>query len=511
MEETIDNNFSDTQDVLNILFSQSSKMNLLDKLYRNLVALNLGDAYNNLYNKLGDLFNDKTNGKKYFNNLVNILEILDWAQTKYYGFNDNYFQILWNKFKSSDKINDFINLVKSFEATDSEYMFVVKGENGNEFKTPGLQITRAHILFDNDEVIIASDISNTCKTGSTIKDQFDKLGLDPYDDAVNDSLNKYQRNYLTTAQKLNRDVFGVGSSAITFLLALKKIKDQYEWETKILNDYDLTLQDLKNLVEKINGYHIYNTARLLSKPEDDKILFYNVPIRGKGNGDFNHIDSEEFELFSMFDKDSMFKLNRYHLGRNDNWNGILHFSKYGANFLFDKVSYDQDKGKGEEGYEAKTSLLTDLGKKITKTGLKWFLDENEYEITDKCAGIKVEEKVKAKRIEKDINTNINIINTNNNLLSEEKKISDQEIFNQISNVEKDIDHEVEVYADKFIGDVNNLFRIYFEQNQMLQSDEINTHSSNYNNAGAVNQEIDSKINQFINDFCDAYKNGLVKI
>lgn len=368
MEETIDNNFSDTQDVLNILFSQSSKMNLLDKLYRNLVALNLGDAYNNLYNKLGDLFNDKTNGKKYFNNLVNILEILDWAQTKYYGFNDNYFQILWNKFKSSDKINDFINLVKSFEATDSEYMFVVKGENGNEFKTPGLQITRAHILFDNDEVIIASDISNTCKTGSTIKDQFDKLGLDPYDDAVNDSLNKYQRNYLTTAQKLNRDVFGVGSSAITFLLALKKIKDQYEWETKILDDYDLTLQDLKNLVEEIKGYHIYNTARLLSKPEDDKILFYNVPIRGKGNGDFNHIDSEEFELFSMFDKDSMFKLNRYHLGRNDNWNGILHFSKYGANFLFDKVSYDQDKGKGEEGYEAKTSLLTDLGKRITKTG-----------------------------------------------------------------------------------------------------------------------------------------------
>ena len=220
MTEDININSGDNQDVLSNMFYKDNKIDLLNNLCLNLCNMDQGEVYNNLCKKLKILFDDQTNGTKYFNNLVNILEILDWAQANYGGFNNNYFRILWNKFKSSDKINDFINLVKSFEATDSEYMFVVKGENGNEFKTPGLQITRAHILFDNDEVIIASDISNTCKTGSTIKDQFDKLGLDPFDDAVDGSLNKNQRNDLTTAQKLNRDVFGVGSSAITFLLAL---------------------------------------------------------------------------------------------------------------------------------------------------------------------------------------------------------------------------------------------------------------------------------------------------
>ena len=183
---------SDRRNVLYEMFKQNGKTDLLDMFCANLCQLDLGNAYDNLCDKLKNLFYDKTNGKKYFNNLVNILEILVWVKSNFPGFNNeiNYFQLLWDKFKSEDKIGGFVELVKNFDGTDSEYMFVVKDANGEEFKTPGLQITTAQILFDNDEVIIASDINNTCKTGSTIKQQFEELMLSPYDDIIHTDLSR---------------------------------------------------------------------------------------------------------------------------------------------------------------------------------------------------------------------------------------------------------------------------------------------------------------------------------
>ena len=176
---------------------------------------------------------------------------------------------------------------------------------------------------------------------------------------------------------------------------------------------------------------------MLSKPEDDKILFCNVPIRGKGNGDFKDIDSEEFELFSIFDKNSIFKLSRYHIGKNDG--RISNGNKYGANFLFDKVSYGGSQGAQSEGYEADSSELTDLGKNVTKTDLKWFLDGNEYEIHDENTykfhgNLYVYEVISVTK--KQPEEDINIINANDNLFSEQKKISDQVVFNQISMIDR---------------------------------------------------------------------------
>lgn len=357
INENVNCDFDNNQNVLFTLFGQNDKTNLLDMLYIGFASLNLSSAYYNLCKQLEELFGDQTNGKKYFNNLVNILEILDWVQNQYPGFNNelNYFRTLWNKFKSNDQIDDFINLVKNFDDTDSEYMFVVRDANGNTFKTPGLQLTTAQILFDNNEIIVASDINNTCKTGSTVKKKFKELSLNPYDVNVNHRLNKRTRNDLTTEQKLNCDIFGKDSNAIEYLRALKKIKDQYEWTTKIYDTYGLTLQDFKELIGKIPSYCTYNIARLLSKPEDDKILFYNVPIRGKGNGDFIGVDSEKYELFSIFNKGYILKLKLYHLSYNDS--RVQCGDKHGSNFLFDKVSYNSG-NKNLEGYEAEDSGLT---------------------------------------------------------------------------------------------------------------------------------------------------------
>lgn len=501
MLDDINTDSSNSQNVLYDIFNKNCKTELLDKFCVNLVQLGLGNAYDDLCRKLKDLFDDETNGEKYFNNLINILEILDWVQTHYSGFNHNYFSKLWDKFKSQDKISEFINLVKNFETTDSEYMFVVKDKNGNEFKTPGLQITTSQVLFDNNEIMIASDINNTCATGSTIKEQFQKWSHDPYL-IQKDYEQARLTNKLTVNDKLNLDIFGKKSGSREFLLALKKIKDYDEWENQIKQDYKLELNDLKNLVDKIANYHIYNFARLLSKPEDDKILFYNVPIRGKGNGDFKDIDSEEFELFSIFDKNSMFKLNRYHIGKSDN--RISNGNKYGANFLLDQVSCGNN--PNQEGYEAESSKLTDLGKNITKTGLKWFLDEKEYEINENLNGVI---SVTKKQPKKDIN----IINTSDNLLSEEKKISDQTVFNQINTVEKNIDDEMGDYANKFINDISSLFKIYFEQNQMLENKniEINTDNNALNNNIRVDQKINDEVNKFINSFCEVYDTGILNL
>ena len=194
-------------------------------------------VYNNLCDKLKSLFDDETNWNKYFDNLVNILEILDYAWTHYEGFGHSCFSLLFNKFKSDDKISKFINLVKNFEATDNEYMFVVKDANGTEIKTPGLQITTAQILFDSGEIIIASDINNTCATGMDIQDQFKTLHIDSY---VNDNADHNN--------KLSRDIFDQKSGSREFLLALKKIKDHYEWENQITQDYFLQLRDLNYLI-----------------------------------------------------------------------------------------------------------------------------------------------------------------------------------------------------------------------------------------------------------------------
>ncbi len=501
MIEDINISSGDNQNVLFNMFDKDNKIDLLNNLCVNLCNLDQGEVYNNLCKKLKILFDDQTNGTKYFNNLVNILEILDYAQKNYSGFDCQYFEMFWKKFTSNDKISEFINLVKNFGATDSEYMFVVKDANGNDFKTPGLQITTAQVLFDNNEIIIASDINNTCKTGSTIQNQFKQWVLNPYFDSDQNYLERLEKNELTANDKLNRDIFGV-SKAIGFLLAWKEIKDHNEWENEIQKTYGLTLRDLNKLVAEVEGCNIYNTARLLSKPEDDKILFYNVPIRGKGSGDFNNIDSEEFELFSMFDKNSMFKLDRYHIGKGDS--RVSYCNKYGANFLLDQVGYGTN--LCQEGYAANTSYLTDLGKNVTKTGLKWFLDEKKYDIvTDKCGIITVKnKKVQEEHVEEDIN----IINTNNSL--EEKEISDQTVFNQISKFENSIDKEIESYTDNFISDVKDLLGIYFYQSRAFQNIETNTGNNVYDNKIIVNRKIDGEVGQFISSLCEVYNDELLK-
>ena len=461
MIENTNNNFAENKNGLYEVFNKKNKSELIDSLCASFVSENHGDTFGYLCKELQTLFDDKTKGEEYFNNLINILEILDWGTKQFYG---DCFSMLYQKLRD-DKVNCFIDLVKKFGIKESEYMFVVKNANGDKFETPGLTIATVRSFSYDSELIIASDIDNTCKTGLTLKQQFENRLQD---------------------LSYKGDVYG-------FLSDLKRKKDYYEWATKIRKVYGLDLNQLNSFIKQIQKYNIYNFARLLSKPENNKILFYNIPIRGKGNGDFSGIDSEEFELFSMFDKNFMFKLPRYHLSVDDQ--EISDGDMYGANFLLDQMSFCNN-DLNSEGYEAANSELTGLGKNVTKTGLKWFLDETEYKVIEnEYSGVITVKK----------NTDDMIIG-NDKCLSQIQKISDETIFDQISKVEQKIDEEINGYTNKLINDVNFMLNLYFQQVNLM-SDFNNGEKSSVANIqeAKLNRMIQSDIEQFISLLCEFYE------
>ena len=469
MIENTNNNFAENKNVLYEMFNEKNKSELLDSLYTSFVSENHGDTFDYLCKELQTLFDDKTKGEEYFNNLINILEILDWGTKQLYG---DCFSLLYQKL-GDDKVNCFIDLVKKFGIKESEYMFVVKNANGDKFETPGLTIATVRSFSDDSELIIASDIDNTCQTGHTLRQQFK--------DRLQDLSYK-------------GDVYG-------FLSDLKRKKDHYEWKTKVWQVYGFDLDLLDNVIKEIQKYNIYNFARLLSKPENNKILFYNIPIRGKGNGDFSGIDSEEFELFSMFDKNFMFKLPRYHIGVNDEPPRVSNTDVYGANFLLNQMSCAAN-NLHIEGFGANGSELTNLGKNVTKTGLKWFLDEKEYKvIEDEHSGVITVKK----------NTDDMII-SNDKCLSQIQKISDETIFHRISKVEQKIDEEINDYTNELINDVNFMLSLYFQQANLMSDFNNEEKLSVANNQEAkLNQMIDSEIEQFINLLCEFYENVSVDL
>ena len=332
-----------------------------------------------LFDKLEKTF-DGQDGNKYLNHFIRILEIVDYCNNNpnlalksgdnQYHFK-NYFEALFGTFSDKDKIDGFVTLIKNFHEPENEHMIVLEDSKGNKFETPGLAVANTVPLLSNDEVIIVCDADNTCQTGVA-----------------------FRRSWSYTE---DRDTVLKGSnvknmpSAREFLRRMKKAMDYQKWRQEIEKKFQVEFDELASLIDKIPPCHTYNFVRLLTEAENNNILFYNIPIRGKGSGDFSDIDSEDSELFSMFDKGYLFKLNRYYLGKyndkerrdaNDDLlipHKITQFTKYGANFLLDQVSYNDSgpDGVNQEGPTPGYSALTSLGEKITNTGLKWFLEKNE--------------------------------------------------------------------------------------------------------------------------------------
>ena len=263
-----------------------------------------------------------------------------------------------------------MTLIKDFHEPENEYMIVLEDSKGNKFETPGLAVANTVPLLSNDEVIIVCDAENTCKTGETFRSSLSYA--EDRDTVLKDSNVKNM------------------PSAQEFLRRMKKAMDYQKWRQEIKEKFQVEFDELASLITEIPQCNVYNFVRLLTEAENNNILFYNIPIRGKGSGDFSDIDSEDSELFSMFDKGYLFKLNRYYLGkyndkeRREENNDLLipheisQFTKYGANFLLDQVSYPGNRADlNREGSTPASSELTELGKKITNTGLKWFLEKNE--------------------------------------------------------------------------------------------------------------------------------------
>lgn len=366
---------------------------------------------NELNQKILEMLNDKTNGEKYFNNLVCILELLDFLHAEQNS--DDYNRRI-NFIKNSDK-DELIEAIKNFVPTENDHMVVLENKNGERFETPGIQICASFTVFEDETSILSCSPDNTCQSDKAYKGQY--------------------------YYKILEDWTDLG----TLFKSLQDVVHQKKWECALKN-IGITKDDIENLLSG-ERRDLYNNARILTEQDKNEIQFFNIAVRGKGSGDRCDIDNKKHDLFSLFNKKLPFfsqGLSRYHIGGT---------AREAINYLFDKVSYRLN-SPYEEGYKNYDSVLNDHGKQITKRVLKLFLDENVYNVIEKDGNIRVEE---------DIRVDKNFVNT------------DEKILTYIKKMNLETRKELEAYVDEFIGNLKKIMseneNCIFASNEMYTDTE----------------------------------------
>lgn len=332
------------------------------------------DLYNKFFNtpdkrvillsqKLADLCKDQSkNSNEYFKNLIKVLKIINHCNDESIKNKNrtNYFFKLLGK--DGQYVDDFVTIVKNFESIKkNEYMSVVDGK-----EQPGIKICQANIIHSNETTMWLSDISNTCEIGLTLKGQWDRPSEKKFD---------------------------LKNRPIGLFKQMKKLTDFDEWANMLKNSYNITPDDFKNILEDIPRCRIYSIARILA-PE--QISFYQMTFRGKGSGDLHDIGDEEQDLFPLAIKNNQIDVIdkpqfEYYQEFFDHY-GDLNSEKanlFGVNHLLKKISCSTD-NEALEGYNIKSSKLNNLGKRVTKKVLEWFLDSEKHKITESNGKITIE-------------------------------------------------------------------------------------------------------------------------
>ena len=126
-----------------------------------------------LNSKILAMLNDEKNGEKYFNNLVCILELLDFLSTK--KNLDDYNKCI-GYIKKSDQ-NELVEAIKNFVPTENDYMVVLEDKEGNRFETPGIQICSSFTVFEDETSMLSCSPDNTCKSEEFYQEQYSSKKL----------------------------------------------------------------------------------------------------------------------------------------------------------------------------------------------------------------------------------------------------------------------------------------------------------------------------------------------
>ena len=357
------------------------------------------------------MLNDEKNGEKYFNNLVCILELLDFLSTK--KNLDDYNKCI-GYIKKSDQ-NELVEAIKNFVPTENDYMVVLEDKEGNRFETPGIQICSSFTVFEDETSMLSCSPDNTCKSEEFYQEQYSSKKL-KYPDKPEE-----------------------------FFKSLQDFVHQKKWKHE-LDQIGITQYGIRNLLSHERS-DLYNTARILTEHDKDEIQFFNIAVRGKGNHDRDGIDNEKHDLFSLFNKKLPFfgkGLSRYHIAEEGSYSAI--------NYLFDRVS-DDFFNQTMEGYSNQRSILDEHGKKITERVLKLFLDENKYNVVKEYSNIRVEENIRVDRKFDSVN---------------------EKILTDIRKMNLETRNELKVYVDKFIDNLKNImYRNSKNGNSMLYCNNSN--------------------------------------
>lgn len=410
--------------------NQAKKISSIKEMFLEKGKPNLIDRYkeiffdNGFHTEILKMINDETNGEKYFNNLVCILELLDFLHTEQ---NLADYDNCRNKIRAAhdDKL---VEAIKNFVPTENDRMVVLEDKNGNRFETPGIQICASFTFFEDEASILSCSPDNTCMSDEAYKRQY---------------YNKFLKN-------LYADLG-------TLFKSLQDVVHQKKWECALKN-IGITKDDIENLLSG-ERRDLYNNARILTEHDKNEIQFFNIAVRGKGNGDRCDIDNKKYDLFSLFNKKLPFfskGFSRYHIGGT---------ARDAINYLFDKVSYDLD-FPYEEGYNNSNSVLNDHGKRITERVLKLFLDENKYNVINEGSNIRVEENIRVDR---------KFDSTNEKNLTHIKKMN------------LETGKELEDYVDKFIDKLKNIMK----NGNIFQFNE--TYIGDKNKKSRIDREIDAMI------------------
>ncbi len=373
----------------------------IEKIFSNKGKKSLFDEYEKIFSNEGELdskilemLNDKINGEKYFNNLVCILELLNFL-SKQSDQTDYSNCIEYIKGFTRWRADRLTAVIKNFVPTENDHMVVLEDKDGNRFETPGIQICTSFNVFEDETSILSCSPDNTCRSDEIYQEQYKDCAT------ITD---------LSVPEK--------------FFKSLQDMVHRMEWECA-LQKIGITKYDIKNLLSDQRN-DLYNNARILTEHDKNEIQFFNMAVRGKGSGDRCDIDDKKHDLFSLFNKKLPFfskGLSRYHIG------GIAPDT---INYLLDKVSCNQTRPYAE-GFISSGSVLNEHGKKITERVLKLFLDENTYNVINENGNIKVEESICVDKYFDSAN---------------------EKILARIKRMNSEKEKELKNYVDKFIDDLN---------------------------------------------------------
>ena len=347
--------------VMNGAFSTS--INSIKKIFLNKGKENLIGRYeevfsddNELNQKILEMLNNKTNGEKYFNNLVCILELLDFLHTLELldSLHTEETQYKCINFIGESNKDKLIEAIKNFVPKENDHMVVLEDKDGNRFETPGIQICASFSVFEDKKFVLSCSPDNTCRTADVYNEQYRIKELD------------------------------LDSTPEEFFSSLQDMVHQIKW-IRELENIGITSWNIRELFS-FEPENLYNNARILTENDKNEIQFVSVAVRGKGNDDRQGIDNEKHDLLSLLNKKLPFfskGLSRYRIEKS---------TDPAINYLFDKVSYDLDSPE-KEGVKNNSSVMNPSGKKLTWRVLKLLLNERDNKVVIKGHDIIVEENI----------------------------------------------------------------------------------------------------------------------